>query len=202
VAHGQITVALLTIAGSGVVSSVASAVVNYKLNTQKAHQDIQRQKLEEMFTAVQNFGTSFGSVMLPYLSAMIGNTTYDKALDLALEVKHDDVTASRKCLMLIALYFPTVRSTWQVWDQTRGQAINVLQEFRDRRRRGESGRDLAEPYIQALKEFELIQRKVESELAALAPSLLRPEPLIAWRQAWHWLSTNIKQRRKASSTTS
>jgi len=60
-----IVLGLLTIVGSG----VASVVVTSRLNAQKTRQDLLRQRLEELFSSVQNFGHSFVLAMISYPDA-------------------------------------------------------------------------------------------------------------------------------------
>jgi protein-tyrosine-phosphatase len=195
----QITVALLTIVGSG----VASAIVNYKLNTQKAHQDLLRQKLEELFSTVQSLSAIQASALRVHLPVMKEQRTFDVANALTDRYLQDEryTATAQKCDLLIALYFPMVRPTWQTWEQKRKRIIDLYKECASKMEKGQNVGDLADPYEKAIIDFENFAENVKSELAALAPSLLRPEPLIAWRQAWHWISTNIRQLFKVKDET-
>jgi ABC-type amino acid transport substrate-binding protein len=190
-AHHQVTLGILTIVGSGVVS----ALVTHRLNAQKTRQDLLRQKLEKLFSTIQTYGAIQATSLQAPLAAMKGKTTFDevnKFIDRFLQDERYHATA-RKCEILISLYFPRVRPTWQTWEQKRKTIVNLYKEYASTVREGQSVDDLANPYKQALDEFWNYKGIVESELAKLSPELIQPEPLIPWRRAWRWLSAKARR---------
>jgi hypothetical protein len=90
-------------------SGVGSAVVTHWLTIKRAREELLRAKLEELFLAVSGYCTQATTSSFPYLSAMQGKITYDRANDLIL--KNADLSARHheKAQMLVNLYFPEHR---------------------------------------------------------------------------------------------
>lgn len=73
-----LTLALLTVLGSG----VASGIVTYRLNANQKEREFKRQKLEECFRAVHHYMLSITTHYLVWLDVMSGRITYDQANDM------------------------------------------------------------------------------------------------------------------------
>jgi len=154
-----IVLGLLTIVGSG----VASAVVTSRLNAQKTRQDLLRQKLEELFSSVQNFGHSFVLAMISYPDARscLSLEQALKELQLELQQSQHDKQALRKCEMLVALYFPDLGPAYSVWDERQEEVIELLKSSDTAR------------FFEALKAFNQEQKNLEAALSKKALALLK-----------------------------
>jgi hypothetical protein len=154
-----IVLGLLTIVGSGVVS----AVVTSRLNAQKTRQDLLRQKLEELFSSVQNFGHSFILAMISYPDARrrLSLEQAQKELQEELAQSQTDKQALRKCEMLVALYFPDLGPAYSIWDERQGEVVEILMTP------GRLG------LHEALKSFNQEQKNLEAALSKKALALLK-----------------------------
>lgn len=74
-AEYQLMIALATVICSGLVS----AIVTYKLNSQKDERLLLRQKLEELNLSLIRYCNDLGSRSLIYSSVMVGKISYDQA---------------------------------------------------------------------------------------------------------------------------
>lgn len=63
-------------------SGFGSAVVTHWLTIKRAREELLRAKLEELYLAMNGYCTQVAVSTLPYISAMHGKITYDKANDL------------------------------------------------------------------------------------------------------------------------
>jgi hypothetical protein len=93
--------ALTAFVGSG----VASAIVTHSLTIKRAREELLRAKLEELYLAVSGYGLQAGNLTIPYLDAMRGKISYDKATDLVLENADRSARHFEKAHMLVNLYF-------------------------------------------------------------------------------------------------
>jgi hypothetical protein len=83
-----------------------SAIVTYKLNSQKDERLLLRQKLEELNLSLIRYCTDLGSYSLIYASVMLGNITYDQANVQVTEQVKKEERSHDKLSMLVNIYFP------------------------------------------------------------------------------------------------
>jgi hypothetical protein len=148
----QASLGLLTIVGSGVVS----AVVTHRLNAQKTRQDLLRQKLEELFSSVQSFGSLFVRSMLAIQEAHRRGTTPEEEFGQT----QTDTSPLSKCQMLVALYFPDITPAFSQWMQVHKKTVELLKV------------DLSDLH-EALRLFIKEQKNLEAVISKQARSLLK-----------------------------
>jgi hypothetical protein len=130
--------------------------VTSRLNAQKTRQELLRQKLEELFSSVQNFGHLFVLSMISYRDALSLEQVQEE-----LARSQPDKQALRKCEMLVALYFPDLGPAYSIWDERQGEVIELLKSPDTAR------------FFEALKAFDREQKNLETALSKKALALLK-----------------------------
>lgn len=112
-AGSSMPVALVPVLVSGSLL-VYGGYLTFTWNAEKARLELLRQKLEELFTAVQNFGYLFTDVIIAHNQVLGGRLGPEQVESEVAKSAHDKL-ALRKCEMLITLYFPEVRTEYDAW---------------------------------------------------------------------------------------
>jgi hypothetical protein len=98
----QIILSLITIICSG----VASAIVTYKLNSNRDERQFLRKKLEEVNLAFMGHCRQLGIHLIQHQAVMTGEITFNDALDLKNNNNDDKERHYEKLSMLLNIYFP------------------------------------------------------------------------------------------------
>lgn len=118
-----LVVGLLTIVGSGVVSSV----VTYKLNRNKEQILFLRGKAEDLFLAADEYEKTLGGLLVTYFPLLDGRIDYNQMLDLQISQgsKPRERGGAETMEMLVEVYFPTTRAALvELW--TAREKLNEL----------------------------------------------------------------------------
>lgn len=120
--------AILTILGSGVVA----AWISHRLVKDKEELFYKRRKLEELYKCIERYTTLLFSMNYMWIKVMDGELSYNQGLDLQIndrgkEEKHHLPEID----MLINLYFPDFRSTYEDFIERRDVLNRMHGDFRD-----------------------------------------------------------------------
>lgn len=110
----SIALSMLTILGSGVVSSVVTS----RLNRGRDQTVFMRAKAEQLYLSADEYGRLFGATMVSYFPLLEGRIDWNQMLDV--QIKNGEKQAvhggAETMTMLVAIYFPSVRTTlMHVW---------------------------------------------------------------------------------------
>jgi len=159
---------IVSVLSSTTLNGILTVFLTFRWNSQKARQDLLRQKLEELFIAVQNFECLFTDAILAY------NRVPPEQAEAEIAKSEHDRSALRKCQMLVNLYFPDVRTEFNVWMDRHESTIDVLTSSNP------DGNGLRVPkrsdrLMEALRDFTAASETLENRLSEIAPTLLGPK---------------------------
>lgn len=141
----QVSLSLLTIAGSGVVV--------HKLNASKDRREFTRSKLEAVFVAVQGFDQLFATCMFFWVAAMRGEISYNEALERyenEMKGKPDHYATSE---MLVNLYFPELLEKFRTLRSATDRVNAICVDFSRAVDRKEDTLGFVDLYLESLKDF-------------------------------------------------
>jgi len=141
---------------------------NKRLVTQLQHensirkQDIQRERLEELYVESKKYLNSLGSHYLPYKKVMKGELTFNQALDLTIESCSKMDYDPHIVTMIIDLYFPELQQPLDKIMKIRELLNQIVDGYKEQYKNGETDggkwlapfQDSLDNYVQAVKEFE------------------------------------------------
>ena len=160
---------LVTVFASGVVSSV----VTYRLNRSKERFAFMRQKAEQLYLTVNEFGTNFDVVAYTQMTVARGEITWDEMNDMAngsldKQPKHG---GAETMLMLIDIYFPEVRPSYLKMDAARDQFMGVKGAHKQLYLRGEGvGTAIFETLNKAADAFDAAKQVLIGDIVAASRS--------------------------------
>jgi hypothetical protein len=179
-AAGSMAVALVPVLVSGSLL-VYGGYLTFTWNAEKARLDLLRQKLEEVFTAVQVSTALFHEEIAVYNKAVTGVIQRAQVEEELAKIQHDK-SAFRTCRMLINLYFPELRSQYDSWSNSREVTLETLSSPHPDDGSALGPIHRCERTKIALEKF-LEQRVIlQDRLAEIAPTLLKPKLL-----RWPWI---------------
>ena len=122
----QIILALMTIICSG----VASAIVTYKLNSNRDERQFLRKKLEEVNLAFMGYCRQLGIHLIQHQAVMNGEITFNDTLDLTINNNDDKERHHEKLSMLLNIYFPHMSQHLDEIGKCRELGNAIISEFR------------------------------------------------------------------------
>lgn len=166
-----ISIALLTVLGSGVVSGI----VTYRLNADQREREFRRVKLEECFRAVHHYILVLTTHYLVWLRVMSGDLSYNEANEMLIsEGKREDREYPLSAELLIRLYFPALRGHLDSLLQIRDEMDRLHGEFvRAYRRDGEGGnyRSHRDALVRMIERLDSHQGDLKRAMCAIADGL-------------------------------
>jgi hypothetical protein len=184
-AASSMAVALVPVLVSGSLL-VYGGYLTFTWNAEKARQELLRQKLEEFFTAVQNFGYIVADIVVAHGQVVTGGMRLDQ-VEPELAKREHDKSALRKCRMLIKLYFPQVRTEYDAWGASYQDIMNTIEVAHSDDNSTVGPLKKSDRLMVAWKKSQTAQEILENRLSAIAPTLLKPKLL-----RWPGFKTNRK----------
>lgn len=167
----SITIALVTILGSGVLSGV----VTYRLNANQKEREFRRQKLEDCFRAIHHYIITLTTHYLPFLEVMSGKLSYDQANEMIIaEGKREDRDYPLLSELLVRMYFPALLCHFEDLLKTRDELSRIHGEFsRSYRREGPAGdyRDQRKAYVAVIARLDAHEKNLKTAICTLADKL-------------------------------
>jgi hypothetical protein len=134
----EIYIAVLTILLGGVVSGM----VTHRLETSRARQELRRQKLEQLYTAVHGFSTMLIQMPMAYSQVMAGKIDYNQGLDLLTDITKEKTGDHETAIMLVNIYFPELIKPLEAIFAQRDLCNAIQGNFRQEYERNGPGRYL------------------------------------------------------------
>jgi hypothetical protein len=153
------------------VSGVTAALIGYRLNARKEHVFFVRQKLEDLYLAVERFNKMYGGYTMPYYALMNGRLTYKQVLEMQTQStqKPDQAAAHESLTMLIDIYFPILAPELSKLEAAKSKANKIISNYKlkhDRNGPGDHG--FVPPFEAALVEFENTVAGFKSAISSYA----------------------------------
>jgi hypothetical protein len=170
-AHGmtgidqQLIISVLTIVCSGVIS----AVVVHKLATSRAEREFRRKKLEELYSAVHRYCNHLTTANLMWLRVMSGELNYNEGLELLLkQTGHLNDRSHETAVMLINIYFPELRQSFQALLERRDRITGIHSQFKAAYKEKEPCEQFRSPFAQELLGIDADEKAITDRLFKLA----------------------------------
>jgi hypothetical protein len=168
----QLVVPILTILFSGLVS----AVVTHRLATSHQERQFRREKLEQLYTAMDSFCTTLVGANMVWPPVMREEMEYNEALDLQIKNLSDKDKGQlhRSIEMLVNIYFPSLLVSLENVFKVR-EEVNAIQHLfkKDYKRDGPvaANRKYVAPFLAALSEFDSARERFNKALFAAAKAI-------------------------------
>jgi hypothetical protein len=168
-------------------SGVVSALVAHQLANSREEREFRRKKIEELYLAVHGFCMTFISHHLVWPRVMLGDMTYNEALDIQLKKSADlDTRNYETATMLINIYFPGLRERLAAILKSRDATNAIHGQFR--KSYVELGPDSSQrifvnPFNDAIKKFEAEHELFNKALFKEAESVNRSR-IWSWIRRW------------------
>jgi hypothetical protein len=167
----QIFITLLTILFSGLVATI----VTHYLATSHQEKQFRRQKLEELYFAMDGFRTWFVTFNAYWPAVMDGKIDYNTALDKQIEARTDkDERFHQTAEMLVNIYFPALLPNFDAIMARRDSVIEIFSAFRKQYKTSgpdASNRKFIAPFNQAMRDFDAEHSRFNHELFKIAKAI-------------------------------
>jgi len=166
----QILIPILTILFSGLLATI----VTHYLATSHQEKQFKRQKLEELYFAMDGFCTLFGTVNAYWPGVMEGEIDYNFALDKSGSDMKKNERFHQTAEMLVNIYFPALLPNFDAIMARRDSVNEILSVFRKQYKT--SGPDLSNrkfiaPFNQAMLDFDAEHTRFNRELFKIAKAI-------------------------------
>ena len=116
--------------------------------------EIIRKKLEELYLLTDTWITAIITNWLPYHKVMLGELTYNQALDITIQQGENYKYEFSRIKMLIDLYFPSVLEKYNELLKAKNSVNQILDTHkRDYKKGNINGLKYAEPFLNEQKKF-------------------------------------------------
>jgi uncharacterized protein YgbK (DUF1537 family) len=167
-------------------SGIATAAVTHWLTIKRAREELLRAKLEELFLEVSGYCTQGVQSRRPYLSAMEGKITYNKASEMFLKDIERFLRHNEYVQMLVNLYFPEHRERLAELVAALNTAQGILKAFEQNYSSEQASQEVAKRYSDALNRFVEIGRQLRAEISGASTKLLRPPSMLERLKRSFW----------------
>jgi hypothetical protein len=120
---------------SGVFLSNQSQKERYELqiNNEKSlkNNELLREKLEELYLLFNAWSTHIEIVYINQTRGMAGDLDHEAVLDLEIQIGKEVTDNFGRIKMLIDLYFPNLRDEYNIVDQAKSSANEIMLEYRN-----------------------------------------------------------------------
>ena len=104
----------------------------------KRNEELLRDRLEELYVLSNKFLDRLVSRYVPYRAVMMGQISYDQALDMALEHGSKRDFEPHRVTMLIDLYFPSIKPDFQEILTIRDKLNNIVECHKEQYKTGDT----------------------------------------------------------------
>ncbi|MCK9425782.1 MAG: hypothetical protein M0Q21_07075 [Ignavibacteriaceae bacterium] len=154
----------ITVLSTGAVTLLAvyfTNQANYKklllqteLDKEFKTKEIIREKLEELYLLTDIWLNTNVTHWMPYLSVMMGELTYNQALDLTIQQSEKNKHEFYRIKMIIDLYFPAIRKQYDEVLKVQSSINKILYDHKRDYKNGDiDGLKYAEPFLNEQKTF-------------------------------------------------
>lgn len=165
----QIIIPLLTILFSGLLATI----VTHYLTTSHQEKRFKRQKLEELYFAMDGFCTLFVTFNAYWPGVMEGKIDYNTALDKAgSDTKNERFHQTAE--MLVNIYFPALLPNFDAIMARRDSVNEIFSAFRKQYKTSgpdPSNRKFIAPFNQAMLDFDAEHTRFNRELFKIAKAI-------------------------------
>jgi hypothetical protein len=131
---------------------------------------LMRDKLEELYVLSEKYINSLGCHYLPYLDVMMGELTYNQALDMTIRQRDTNSVDFHRLEMLIDLYFPENKAPYDLLLNARDRANEIMTEHKRQYKTGNmDGSRFVEPFLKVQDEItraaKALREHIVSEVA-------------------------------------
>ena len=161
--------ALSTLAGIRLANRASESQLKLRLSHEDAkdRREAIRVRLEELYQLIGQWAGEVVGHHITYRSVMLGQLTYNQALDLT--IKHGSPINSERLFTLAELYFPECHVVLSKIKSARDKAAKVQSAFKEQHRdSGEGSREHATALSKALEEFNAAIASYKKALAVYA----------------------------------
>jgi hypothetical protein len=104
-----------------------------QINNEKIlkNNELLREKLEELYLLFKGWSTHVEIVYINHTRGMAGDLDYKAVVDLEIQRGKEITDNFGRITMLIDLYFPNLRDEYNIVDQARSSANEIMQEYRN-----------------------------------------------------------------------
>jgi hypothetical protein len=167
---------ILTILFSGLFSGLVATIVTHYLATSHQEKQFKRQKLEELYFAMDGFRRWFVSFNTYWPAVMDGKIDYKEALDKQIKSSKEKKNERyyQTAEMLVNIYFPALLPNFGTITARRDSVIKIFNAFRDQYKKigvDASNRQLIAPFNQAMLDFDAEHSRFNHELFKIAKAI-------------------------------
>lgn len=127
----EVLISLVTIVVSMATSSLAAALVTFRLNESKDKRFFLRQKLEDIYVTTNRFSNHLIGHYLKFMPVMLGEYDFNTALDMVIESGKDARKNDfEKIEMNLRIYFPELLDDFLKLLKIRDVGNTVLNSFK------------------------------------------------------------------------
>lgn len=137
------------------------AKLNNEAQNRQRDRDLRLEKLEELFTLFDAWRIKFAGFYIVHLRSYMGKLAYSQVLDMVLKQGAFENGEAQRYLMLMDLYFPTLRHAYEPVETARKHIAKFLD---DPKKTGLSGSD----FMEKQAEFEAACDGFKAAMSALA----------------------------------
>jgi hypothetical protein len=149
--------------------------MTHSLTIKRTREEILRTKLEELFLEVSGYCTQVIQSHHPFVSAMEGKITYNKASELFLKDIERFLRHNEYVQMLVNLYFPEYRERLAELVAALHKAQGILKAFEQNYTSVQASQEVAKRYSDGLNRFGEIGKQLRAEISGASTKLLRPQ---------------------------
>ena len=124
----SVVLGVLTILGSGVVSTV----ISHRLSKRKEENVYRRQKQEELYLSIKRFTTMMISMNIVWGEVMVGKLSMDQGLDIFCDRNDpEDKHVRPRIEMVISMYFPQLQKEYDTYSESLNSVNDIIHSFKE-----------------------------------------------------------------------
>lgn len=166
---GSLVTGLLALLGGWLANSSNLRQLDRRLHHEESSEkrEILRARLEELYSLVSQWANDMVTHHMTYQRVMVGELTYNQALDLTIASKQNG--DANRLFTLGELYFPSTRQALEKMKELRDEASRIQNSFKSEYKRGNlMSQQHSNALIEVLNNFNTATREYQDALAAYA----------------------------------
>ncbi|MBI2799306.1 MAG: hypothetical protein HYX63_03300 [Gammaproteobacteria bacterium] len=166
---GSLVTGLLALLGGWLASKSNLRQLDQRLRHEMASEkrEVLRSRLEELYSLVSHWAGNMVTHHMTYQRVMVGELSYDQALDLTIASKHSG--DANRLFTLADLYFPSTREALEKLKELRDEASRIQSSFKDEYKQGKlMSQQHSRALLDVLNRFNTAVREYQDALAEYA----------------------------------
>lgn len=166
---GSMVTGLLALLGGWLANRNNLRQLDRRLHYEEASEkrEVLRTRLEELYSLISQWANDLVAHYMTYQRVMVGELSYDQALDLTIASKQNG--NANRLFTLAELYFPSTRQALEKLKELRDEASRIQSDFKREYKQGKMrSQQHSKALLDVLNRFNVAVREYQDALAAYA----------------------------------